>query len=774
MVTDLQLLSPLGKSDHSVITFKIKCQRDQSTPVLKTYYQKGNYEKMKEMFNNSGWKEKFETIPDDVEAQWKFFRDIYTKAEEECIPKKMVYINGNFSKKFSMPLDSKNLRKIKRKNRIWSKMRKKLASEEEQLEYRRLRNQVRCLTRKATKLLEKSVAKQAKSNPKAFWKFTQSKLKTRSGIPDLLIDKKNKIYTKTDQEKADTFSDQFSSVFTTEPDTNELPDFEERKYKEAIDTLEITNEMVKNKLKKIKVNKSPGPDNIHPRVLHEISDSITDIVTCIFSTSIRTHTLPNEWKHARVSALYKKESKSLPLNYRPVSLTSILCKVLESIIRDRVVTHMRENNLFSSKQFGFIGGRSTTLQLLHVLDIWSQILDQGGCFDVLYCDFMKAFDKVPHRRLVYKVSKYGIKGDILGWIESFLSHRTQCVVVGDSHSKTMPVTSGIPQGSVLGPLLFVLYINDLADIVAEGTFIFLFADDTKAFRHIKTIEDQKILQRDIHSLTKWSDIWLLKFHPDKCVVMQMGKSCMECKYEMKFDDECLILPKSKCEKDLGVQVDEKLNFEVHMNEKIKKANKVLAIVRRTFTHMDPVIFTQIFKGLVRPNLEYAQSVWSPHSKKMIKDVEDVQRRASKLVPGLKVLEYPERLKRLKLPTLAYRRVRGDMIEVYKLLATSNGYDRTIPCLLTLNNRSSHWSHSKQLYHLGSNRDILHFNFSRRVQDTWNNLPEEVVCAKNDKGEENIIAFEKALDKHWENQELKYNFEATITKSKYKKKGQIRN
>ena len=134
-----------------------------------------------------------------------------------------------------------------------------------------------------------------------------------------------------------------------------------------------------------------------------------------------------EWKHARVSAIYKKEKKTLPLNYRPVSLTAIVCKILESIVRDHIVKHMRDNNLFSDKQFGFIGGRSTTLQLLHVLDIWHDILDQGGNIDILYCDFMKAFDKVPHKRLVYKISKYGIKGDILGWINSFLSNRTQCV-----------------------------------------------------------------------------------------------------------------------------------------------------------------------------------------------------------------------------------------------------------------------------------------------------------------------------------------------------------
>ena len=147
--------------------------------------------------------------------------------------------------------------------------------------------------------------------------------------------------------------------------------------------------------------------------------------------------------------------------------------------------------------------------------IWSEILDQGGTLDTVYCDFMKAFDKVPHRRLLLKVEKYGITGQILGWICSFLHSRAQCVMMNKTASEIKNVTSGIPQGSVLGPILFVLYINDLPDIISEGTWIFLFADDTKIFREIRSDEDKVILQRDIDKMVEWSENWLLKFHPDK-------------------------------------------------------------------------------------------------------------------------------------------------------------------------------------------------------------------------------------------------------------------
>ena len=758
MVQNVLIDAPLGKSDHSVITFTVKCKREIPPPQIKTLYQKGDYKKMINIIDNSNWEDRFKEVPDDVEAQWAIFKEIYEKAEKECVPKKLVYINGNFSKKFSSPLDAKNLKKLKRKNRIWSKMRKNLATEEEKLEFKKLRNQIRRLTRKMAKAVQKSVADQAKTNPKLFWKYAQSKLKTRSGIPDLLIDKKKQQYTKNDKDKADTFSKQFSSVFTVEPDGDTMPDFDEQEYEQVLSSIEITTDMVEEKLKKLKVNKSPGPDRVHPRVLQEVASSITGMVTIIFSTSLKTKTLPSEWKHANVSAIYKKGNKSTALNYRPVSLTSILCKVLESIIRDHIVIHMRTNNLFSDKQFGFIGGRSTTLQLLHVLDLWCEILDQGGQLDIIYCDFMKAFDKVPHKRLIYKVSKYGIKGEVLGWIESFLANRTQCVVIGNEKSENSPVTSGIPQGSVLGPLLFVIYINDLPKHVSQNTLIFLFADDTKAFRQIKTPTDNDILQRDIDKLTQWSNTWLLKFHPDKCVSMSLGKSKNDYRYNMEGHP----LKSSTCEKDLGVHIDDKLKFEHHIYEKIKKANRVLAVIRKTFTQLDVSIYRQVFKALVRPHLEYAQAVWSPHSKKLIKDIEDVQRRSSKMVPGLSNMEYPDRLRTLKMPTLAYRRARGDMIEVYKLLAESNGYDQTLPDLLTRHHRESHWSHSKQLYHKAFEHDILKYNFTRRILDIWNHLPGEVVNAVNGKGEPCLLAFEKALDRHWEDQELVYNFEASIT------------
>ena len=257
-----------------------------------------------------------------------------------------------------------------------------------------------------------------------------------------------------------------------------MPFFKKLNFEEELNNINITKEIVLKKLKKIKVNKSPGPDKLHPRVLREVSASIAEPLADIFATSIQTRQLPDEWKHAHVSVIFKKgkqnKKKPLPNSYKPVSLTCISCKLLESIIREHIIDHMSKNNSFSPRQFGFISGRSTTLQLLHVLQIWSEFLDQGGNLDIIYCDFMKAFDKVPHRRLLHEIKGCGIKGNILGWIDSFLSNRTQCVIINNTKSTSAPVTSRIPQGSVLGPILFVLYINDLLDVVDKKTAMYFY------------------------------------------------------------------------------------------------------------------------------------------------------------------------------------------------------------------------------------------------------------------------------------------------------------
>ncbi len=345
-----------------------------------------------------------------------------------------------------------------------------------------------------------------------------------------------------------------------------------------------------------------------------------------------------------------------------------------------------KENMSSLHQYGFITGRSTTLQLLKVLDDWTEIPDNGGQVDVLYMDFMKAFDQVRHKRLINKLYSYGIRSNILEWIRYFLFERTHCVVVNGCFSDHAPVLSGIPQGSVLGPILFVLYMNDLPDMPKIECY--LFADDTKLYNKISSQAHQEQLQEDLDALHRWSKIWLLNFHPDKCKVVSV---CMlrnnnkEYYYKFKCGNNVHVLEIVAKIKDLGVTVDSNISFETHINEKVSKVNSMAGLIRRNVLYLDEDMFNSLYKSQVRPHLEYANSVWHPHKQKylILCALENVQRRATKYVPSLKGLSYSDRLNKLSQPTLTYRRARGDMIKVYKFL---NIYDKKVCPNLSLNNQ----------------------------------------------------------------------------------------
>ena len=729
--------NPLGKSDHALIKGGYRCAPEPLPPKMRCCYEKADFVRMRDMLNLD-WEEVFQECKDDVDSQIQIFLNRYREAERLCVPKKVVHVG---SKRFSYPLDKKALAKKRKKYRLWKRY---METNDGQIfaEYRRASNQLRNLTRKAAKIYEKDVATKCKANSKLFWKYASSKTKLRSAIPNLYMGSND--LTKNDSEKADTLGGFFSKVQTKEPDWSwDLPKKPDPKFQLNI---KITEKTVLEKLQKLKIAKSPGPDGLHPRVIKELMHVLVRPFVLIFQTSLNTSTLPHEWKVSNITAIFKKGDKRNPGNYRPVSLTSIMCRTLESIIRDAVLEFLKKNKLLSKKQFGFLQGRSTVLQLLKVIDKWTEIMDRGGCVDVIYMDFMKAFDTVPHNRLLHVLEAYGFGNPLLSWIQQFLKGRKQRVVVNGNASRWYDVSSGVPQGSVLGPVLFVIFINTMLEIT-NADDIYLFADDTKLFNEISSEDDISVLQHEVDNLYDWTQYSLMGFHPDKCTAMRITRNPTDAQGKCSYSMDEVKLKNSIEETDLGVIIDSRLSFEQHITEKVKKANSVVAIIRRTFTHLDKDMFKSLFVAIARPLLEYAAPVWNPYLGKHIKAIEKVQERATKVVPGLSK-DYEKRLRALKLPTLAYRRYRGDMIEMYKL--THEKYDdEAVDDFLEFAESHSR-GHPFNVRKHRSNHEYRKYSFRLRVTDQWNNLPEKVVMAPT------LNTFKNRLDGLWKNSDLMYN------------------
>ena len=422
---------------------------------------------------------------------------------------------------------------------------------------------------KAAKLgYEKRLSENIKSNSKAFWNCVQSKCKTTESVGNLVDE--GGVIVSEGTKKATILNEFFTSVFTKE-NTSKMPTFNNRNNRATINSFKITTEVVGKYLKELNASKSQGPDNLHPKLSLETLEEIKNPLTEIFNKSLQEGTVPNDWKLANIIPLHKKGSKSSPKKYRPISLTLVAFKLMEKLVRDKTMSHMEEKNLFTKHQHGFRKGYSCVTQLIDVCEKWTEELDNKNSVDVVYLDFQKAFDSVPHKRLLSKLKGCGIQGKLLKWIENFLKNRKQRVQVNGSSSEWVDVTSGIPQGSVLGPLLFLIYINDLPDVV--HSFIKLFVDNAKLYAVVKTARDATVVQNDLGSLDNWSEIWQINFNNDKCTHMHLGKDQEFSMYSMRQNGAPVIINQVTEQKDLGVTINNKLEFVPHIQAMVKKANR---------------------------------------------------------------------------------------------------------------------------------------------------------------------------------------------------------
>ena len=425
---------------------------------------------------------------------------------------------------------------------------------------------------------------------------------------------------------------------------------------------EINVKGVQKLLENLDPRKAPGPDGLGAAVLKHLASHLAPPLAAIMEASLRAGQVPDDWRHAKVVPIHKKSSKESPLNYRPISLTSISSKIFEHILATNIRTHLDKNDILTSRQHGFRRTYSCDSQLLTTIGELINNLDDKVQTDIVVLDFSKAFDVVPHSRLIRKVRAYGIANDTSNWIEAWLRNRSMRVCVNGALSETRPVTSGVPQGSVLGPLLFLIYINDLSNHVNHSE-LRLFADDSLVYRSIADHTDQILLQEDLSGMLEWSITNKLHFNTSKCESATIKPEALSTTYTLGNSQ----LAKVTSFKYLGLIVSTNLSFDKHIIATISKASRSLYMMMRGLKRSPRKVKELSYKTIVRATLEYASQIWTPSAKKMIDALERVNRKAFRWAHGYRKFDrISAAMKHQDWETLEERRAAKDSATLQKI------------------------------------------------------------------------------------------------------------
>ena len=727
IVLDVEEMCHLGSSDHSMVMVTVKGGVSRNVTYEKVPdWRKADLSLLHDLVKKVDWSMEGLGALDS----WSYVKENILLAEDRCVPRKRRRVGSR-----PLWMQQNVMRTIRKKKRLWATY-KRTNDYAEYLAYKNVQSETRKLVRQAKRKFEKKLASEAKKRPKMFYSYLRSKTANRSSVGPL---KEKDEIVSDDTGMANLLNKFFVSVFTIErPD---LPELISSDVAEKLTDVNFPVDSISGKIHKLKSTAAFGPDRIGPRILQETSDILCGPLSVVFRRSLEEGVVPEDWKRGNITPIFKSGSKMTPGNYRPVSLTCIVCKLMESIIRDNIVSHLNRYALIHSSQHGFTAGRSCQTNLIEYLDTLTKLVDEGHSIDVVYLDFAKAFDKVPHQRLLLKLEGLGIGGKVLVWIKCWLSDRKQRVVLNGKASEWLSVTSGVPQGSVLGPTLFVIFINDLDDVVdvVDG-FISKFADDTKYGRVVHSEEDHAKMQRDIDQLLEWADKWQMEFNAKKCKIMHFGPKNPQFSYCMGgYAPAGTVLEDVSSEKDLGVIVSDSLKPSSQCTAATKKANSILGQMRRAFQYRDKLVWTRLYMTYVRHHLEVAVQSWSPWYAKDINLLEQVQKRAVNMVTGLKAKTYEDKLIELGLTSLEERRKRGDIIQMWKyvhegshLVRLASGQHARL---------SRHTAKPLNICRVEANKDVRKNFFTVRAVVLWNNLPHVI------QAEEDLKEFKRLLDWH---------------------------
>jgi hypothetical protein len=718
----------LEKQGHHVLRFCYRSTgnyRQPSKQVLN--YRKGDYQKFKEYLNlfQDKWVDIFDGK--NVNEQVDAFMKILSDGIDRFIPLRTSRLSNN------PRFQSKELKSLlNRSKRLWRRIKcsKNLEINSDlKLQYSEINKKIRSRLKTDKTSFENKFADLVTKDPGQVFRHIKKLTRERSGI-NAIIDEENNLIT-VPHRVAEVLDRHFANVFSKE-DMSNFPEIEVSQTINICPDLIFDPIDIEARLKRINVNKSMGPDKLHPYVLKMLALELSEPLARIYQKSLDTGIVPAIWKLANVTPLYKNNGNRLVRsNYRQISLLSLLAKLIEGIISDHMKIFLSKENIISSHQHGFFAGRSTTSNLIEFIDVVSSALNDGSGVDVAFLDVAKAFDRVPWERLKLRLWFYGFRGKLYDWVCDYLFNRMQRLLVGDYVGSWHSIVSGVPQGSVLGPLLFIIYVNELLQILpmVKG-----YADDMQVISVNNSPEAKIVFQESLNQVYQWTVKWQLHLNIDKCKIMHFGSfKQLENRHQYCINGVPLLTTES--EESLGVTITPKLDFHDHIAKKCAAARFKMKQTMNCFTKKSIFLIGRIYKSVVRPCLEYASAIWNPSSSVQIQLLEKTQRYATRF-GKLATLDYSERYKILNLKSLEFRRIKSDLMKFYRFIHGNEHFQLSNFCKFKdKRTRGSHRIYGDLATHV-----VRRNFFTYRVLQVWNALP--WIVMQNIKSE---LDFESYLD-----------------------------
>ena len=670
LITEISIL-PYDEylSDHRIIVAKTTITpieipqpnplpSDESFRGLNFFHKNINWDNLNREINEIDWENRFSN--NSVDANFSTFHSEILRIAKRHVPKKKTQ-NRNRPK---IPDDRRAL--MRKRAKLNQKMvRSRNQSQKARLEQliANIENALR-LSHQREKLADEARAiARIKTNPKYFYYHARknSKIKTQIGP----FEKEGEI-VHDPYEKAEILREQFESVFTG-PDNNDHTDPNPATITEStLDDISITEEDIAKQIKKMPISAAAGPDEIPAALLKNCVDSMKSPLKRVWQQSLEEGHIPDILKTGIITPIYKGGDRTKPQNYRPISLTSHVTKIFEKIVREKLTNYMTVNEKFNDNQHGFRNGRSCISQLLNHYNTILDNLENQNEIDVIYLDFAKAFDKVHHNMLLRKLQNMGITGKLLQWIKEFLHSRKQFVTVEGALSRASEVLSGVPQGTVLGPILFLIYISDIDEEITDS-IISCFADDTRVLKPIKDDEDRARLQNDLNLIYNWADRNKMKFNENKFERINYTPNRQQVSSHNYTTQNGDVIDTKTMTRDLGITMKDDATFSEHIAAIAKKGKRQAGWALRTFQSRNASLMLTLLKALIQPLLEYGCEIWNPHLQMDITKLENVQRNFTRRIEGMEEFDYWERLQELKLNSLERRRERYMIIYTWKIL-----------------------------------------------------------------------------------------------------------